>query len=593
MSSCIYLTLLPNVFMRLSTPALLETSKKVFVSLFVLALLVLPSLGQQGRQPVPAKHGMVVSTQYLASEVGRDILAQGGNAIDAAVATAFALAVVHPAAGNIGGGGFIVYHGADGEVTTFNFREKAPAAATADMFLTNGEIDSDKHHRLLTSTGVPGTVAGLALAHARLGKLPWAVLVQPAVRLAEEGFPFTWNIMGFQERIKDMAAGNSLYAGTANAYLKDGVSSHEPGELMVLKDLGASLARIRDYGRDGFYKGETARLTADFMAKNGGLITEQDLANYEAEERAAIHGTYRGYDIYSMPPPSSGGIAMVTMLNILEGYDLEEMGHNSAEYLHVLTEAMRRGFADRAQYVGDPNFNPDMPVKWLTSKKHADELRASIKPDVASPSDSSAFNGEMAYESEETTHFSVVDAAGNTVSMTYTLENSYGNSIVVPGAGYLLNNEMGDFNPKPGYTDRRGNIGTSPNIAAPNKRMLSSMTPAIVARDGKPIMPIGSPGGRTIINTSLQVILNVIDHGMNIAEAIEAARIHHQWLPDVTSMEGGYFSKDTLKLYHAMGHETSVRGGQGSAMGIWIDWESGIRYGAADSRSYMGRAVGY
>lgn len=573
--------------------SLQECAKKLILSLLFLVFVALPSVAQQGRQPVPAKNGMVVSTQYLASEVGRDILAQGGNAIDAAVATAFALAVVHPAAGNIGGGGFIVYHGADGEVTTFNFREKAPAAATADMFLTDGQIDSDKHHRLLTSTGVPGTVAGLALAHQRLGKLPWAVLVQPAVRLAEEGFPFTWNLMGFQQRIKTMAAENSLYEGTAGAYLKDGTSFHEPGELLVQKDLGKSLARIRDYGRDGFYKGETARLTADFMAKNGGLITEKDLADYQAEERPAIHGTYRGFDIYSMPPPSSGGVALVTMLNILEEYDLEEMGHNSAEYLHVLTEAMRRAFADRAQFVGDPNFNPDMPVKWLTSKEHAAELRSSIQPGIASESDSSAFNGQMAYESEETTHFSVVDAEGNTVSLTYTLENSYGNSIVVPGAGFLLNNEMGDFNPKPGHTDRRGNIGTPPNITAPGKRMLSSMTPAIVARDGKPVMPIGSPGGRTIINTSLQVILNVIDHGMNMGEAIEAPRIHHQWLPDVTSMESGYFSKDTVRLYQAMGHETSIRGGQGSAMGIWIDWESGIRYGAADSRSFMGRAVGY
>jgi len=512
--------------------------------ILLFALVAIPSAAQQGRQPVPARGGMVSSTQYLASEVGRDIMRQGGNAVDAAVATAFALAVVHPAAGNIGGGGFLVYHGADGEVTTFNFREKAPAAAFAEMFLTNGELDEVKHHRALTSTGVPGTVAGLALAHERLGVLPWSLLVQPAVRLAEEGFPFGWNL-------------------------------------------------IRDYGKDGFYKGKTARLMAEFMAANGGLITEQDMADYEAEERQAVHGTYRGYDIYSMPPPSSGGVALITMLNILEAYNLKEMGHNSAPYLHVLTEAMRRAFADRAQFVGDPNFNPDMPVDWLISKDHAEDLRSSINMKRASKSDENAFNGYMPYESEETTHFSVVDEAGNTVSMTYTLEYGYGISIVVEGAGFLLNNEMGDFNPMPGTTDRDGHIGTPPNITVPGKRMLSSMTPVIVAQGGKPVMAIGSPGGRTIINTSLQVILNVVDHDMNIGQAIESPRIHHQWLPDRTSFERGYISADTQRAYEKLGHEVYFRGGQGSAMGIWIDWETGIRYGAADSRSYLGRAAGY
>ena len=558
-----------------------------------LSFLVVPVSAQHGREPVPARGGMVSSVQYVASEVGRDILQQGGNAVDAAVATAFALAVVHPSAGNIGGGGFLVYHGADGEVTTFNFREKAPAAAHAEMFLTDGEIDSEKHHVALTSTGVPGTVAGLALAHERLGSLPWAVLVQPAVRLANEGFPFTWNLTGFEERIKRMAADDPIYESTVRAFLKEGAVAHEPGELLVQRDLATTLERIRDHGADGFYKGETARLVADFMAKNGGLITEQDLADYEAEERAAIHGTYRGYDIYSMPPPSSGGVAIVTMLNILEEYNLAELGHNSAAYLHVLTEAMRRGFADRAQFVGDPNFNPDMPVDWLISKEHAADLRSTIDMSKASPSDSSTFNGFMPYESEETTHFSVVDEAGNTVSLTYTLENSYGNSIVVEGAGFLLNNEMGDFNPKPGHTDRRGNIGTPPNITAPGKRMLSSMTPVIVAQNGRPVMAIGSPGGRTIINTSLQVVLNVIDHGMNIAEAVEAPRMHHQWLPDVSYLERGYFSLDTQRLYESMGHELDFRGSQGSAMGIWIDWKTGIKYGSADSRGYASRASGY
>lgn len=538
---------------------------------------------------------MVVSTQYLASEVGRDILRQGGNAVDAAIATGFALAVVHPAAGNIGGGGFLVYHGADGEVTTFNFREKAPMAATETMMLeSDGSISYANRHQNLLSTGVPGTVAGLYKAHERLGSLPWAMLIQPAVRLAEEGFPFTRNLSGFQEDILDAAANDPIYESTKRAFLKPGGVPHQAGEPLVQSDLAETLKRIRDHGRDGFYAGETARLVADFMRQWGGLITEEDLAAYEAEEQAAVHGTYRGYDVYGMAPPSSGGIATITMLNILEAWDLAAMGHNSAAYLHVLTEAMRRAYADRAQFVGDPLFNADMPVDWLISKEHAADLRSSISMDRASESDSSAFNGLDPYESPETTHFSVVDAEGNMVSVTYTLEFSYGNSIVVEGAGFLLNNEMGDFNPKPGYTDRDGNIGTPPNLVAPQKRMLSSMTPTILARDGKPVLAIGSPGGRTIINTVLQVILNVVDHGMDVAEAVEAPRFHHQWLPDDVRFERGYFSADTIDRFKAYGHE-NVRfvGSQGRAMGIWVDYNTGLRFGAADSRSYMGRAVGY
>ncbi|NNF05031.1 MAG: gamma-glutamyltransferase, partial [Rhodothermales bacterium] len=366
---------------------------------------------------------------------------------------------------------------------------------------------------------------------------------------------------------------------------------HEPGELLVQTDLAATLKRIRDDGRDGFYSGETADLIVGFMEKHGGLISHEDLASYEAVEQPPIHGTYRGYDIYSMSPPSSGGIALVTMLNILEGFHLAEYGHNSALYLHLLTEAMRRAYADRAQFVGDPDFNPDMPVEWLTSKEHADELRSSIDLFRANESDSAHFNA--AYESEETTHFSVVDAEGNMVSLTYTLEYSYGSRIVVEGAGFLLNNEMGDFNPVPGRTDRSGLIGTEPNQLEPEKRMLSSMTPTIVARDGKPVLAVGSPGGRTIINTVLQVILNVIDFDMNVARAVEAPRIHHQWLPDETDFERGYFSPDTERLYANLGHRIDYRGSQGSAMCIWIDHESGALFGAADSRSYNGRASGY
>jgi gamma-glutamyltranspeptidase/glutathione hydrolase len=558
----------------------------------VLALIFsLPATAdaQSGRTPAPAKSGLVVSSHYLGSEAGMRVLEDGGNAIDAAVATAFALAVTLPSAGNIGGGGFIVYHGADGEVTTFNFREKAPLAATIDMYLDDdGEIVEDSNHEGLLSVGVPGTVAGLYLAHQRLGSKPWADLVKPAVELADKGFPSTWAMQGF---LRNLMQDRDEFPSTADAFLKKGNAMYEPGETFRQPDLAKTLRRIQKEGRDGFYKGETARLFAKFMSENSGLITEEDLAQYEAEELTPIHGTFRGYDIYGMPPPSSGGVGTVEMLNILEGFDLRRMGHNSAQYLHVLTEAMRRSYADRARHLGDPNFNPDMPVERLISKEYAEEQRATIDFYRASVSDSA--DVQLAYESPETTHFSVVDAEGNLVSLTYTLEYGYGSRIVVEGAGFLLNNEMGDFNPIPGRTTSRGLIGTPPNIVAPGKRMLSSMTPTIVAQNGRPIMAIGSPGGRTIINTVVQVVLNVLEFDMNIGEAIEAPRIHHQWLPDVTSLEYPGFSPDTRRLYEMMGHEVRERGTQGSAMGIFIDYETGIRYGAADSRSFDGAAVGY
>lgn len=564
---------------------------RTLLTTVLVLLTALPAWAQGGRLATPARHGIVVSSHHLASAVGNDILKQGGNAVDAAVATAFALAVTLPSAGNLGGGGFLVYHGDNGDVTTFNFREKAPLAATETMYLgPDGEIFDDANHEGILSVGVPGTVAGLWLAHQKLGSLPWADLVQPAVRLAEEGFPIPWSMEWIFPRIQALAEKSDLYAATAATFLKDG-EPYEPDDLWQQPDLARTLARIRDHGRDGFYQGETARLIADFMRKHGGLITEEDLAKYEAQQLKPVHGTYRGYDVYGMAPPSSGGIATVTMLNILEGFDLEKIGHNSALYLHLLTEAMRRAFADRAYYVGDMDFNPDLPLDWLLSKGHADTLRQSIDLFRASVSDSARFN--MAYESEETTHFSVVDAEGNAVSLTYTLEYSYGSRIVVEGAGFLLNNEMGDFNPIPGRTTTRGLIGTPPNLIVPEKRMLSSMTPTIVAKDGKPLLLIGSPGGRTIINTVLQVILNVIDHDMTVAEAIEAPRIHHQWLPEATYLERLGFSPDTIRLFEMMGHEVRYRGSQGRAMGIYIDPDTGLRYGASDSRSFTGGAVGH
>jgi gamma-glutamyltranspeptidase/glutathione hydrolase len=562
--------------------------------LLVLMTVSFPFLcAQSGRTPAPARNGMVVSSHYLASEAGREVLRKGGNAVDAAVATAFALAVTLPSAGNIGGGGFLVYHGADGKATTFNFREKAPLAATPQMFLDeNGRIRDNSNHEGLLSVGVPGTVAGLWMAHQRLGSKPWSELLQAAVDLAEKGFPSTWDMQGYLQQVQKLD--HPMYAATKMAFLKNGKALYEPGELWKQPDLAESLKRIQKEGRDGFYKGKTARLLAEYMKKHGGLITEEDLARYEAVEQAPVKGTYRGYEVVAMPPPSSGGVALIEMLNILEGYDLKAIGHNSALYLHLLTEAMRRAFADRAEHIGDPAFNSTMPLDRLMSREYARELRQGIDLFKASPSDSARFgNIYLKPESEETTHFSVVDAQGNAVSLTYTLEYSYGSSLVADGTGFLLNNEMGDFNPVPGVTTRTGQIGTPPNLVAPEKRMLSSMTPAIFAKDGKPVLVIGSPGGRTIINSVLQVALNVIDHGMNIAEAIDAGRIHHQWLPDVTFMEEYQFSPDTRRLYEMMGHSLRTRGRQGSVMGISIHPEKKMIHGAADARAFDGGARGY
>jgi len=553
------------------------------------ALLATPLAAQSGRTPAPARNGMVVSNHYLASEAGRDVLKAGGNAIDAAVATAFALAVTLPSAGNIGGGGFIVYHPAAGAPTTFNFRETAPAAATERMYLgPDGEIRDDSNHEGLLSVGVPGTVAGLWAAHQKYGRLPWARLVQPAIVLAERGFPSTWDMQRIQETFRDMAA---QWPSSARAFLKNGTDIYQPGETWRQPDLARTLKRIQRQGRDGFYTGETARLIADFMRAHGGLITEADLAAYQAVEQPPVRGSYRGYDVIGMAPPSSGGVAIIEMLNILEGYDLAALGHNSAISLHLMTEAMRRAFLDRARHLGDPAFNPDMPVARLTSKDYAAELRAGIDPYRATPSQPSQV--DQADESEETTHLSVVDAEGNAVSLTYTLEYSYGSRIVVEGAGFLLNNEMGDFNAIPGRTDSTGTIGTRPNLIQPGKRMLSSMAPMILAREGHPVLVIGSPGGRTIINTVLQVILNVVDHGMNIAQAIEAPRMHHQWLPDETRIESLGFSPDTRRLYEAMGHRVDTRSSQGHAMGIFIDRERKLLFGGADSRAFDARAVGW
>jgi gamma-glutamyltranspeptidase/glutathione hydrolase len=559
------------------------------ICLIVGLVLVSISFSEGGRTPLRVKNGIVTSASRLASDAGVNALKQGGNAVDAAITTAFALAVTWPSAGNIGGGGFLVYHGEDGHATTFDFREKAPLAANERMYLgLDGDVIDNSNHIGMLAIGVPGTVAGLWKAHQELGSLPWADLVAPAVKLAREGIPMSYSLYSGFARSKGRF---DQYPSTAAKFFKADGSLYELGETWYQPDLAHTLELIQDNGADGFYKGENASRLAGFMADNGGLITEEDLLKYEAVEREPIRGTYRGYDIVSMPPPSSGGVVLVEMLNILEGYDLSDMGHNSALYLHVLTESMRRAYADRAEHLGDPDFNEGMPLERLLDKDYASNLRGSIDMDQASKSDPNGF--AEPYESEETTHFSVVDKDGNMVSMTYTLEFGYGSGIVVEGGGYLLNNEMGDFNAVPGVTNTRGLIGTAANLVAPEKRMLSSMTPTIVAKDGKPVFTAGSPGGKTIINTTLQLILNVVDHDMNIAESVEAGRIHHQWLPDVTSMETGSLSRDTIELYEARGHRFRERAAQGAVMAVFYDRVNKLFEGASDSRRGDGAAVGY
>ena len=554
-----------------------------------LLALALCNLALAANGPHYASQGMVVSQNVLASEAGVQALRDGGNAIDAAVATAFALAVTHPTAGNIGGGGFLIHRTADGQALTYDFREKAPAAAHPEMWLdADGNYDDEKHHSSHLAVGVPGTVAGLFAAWEDAGTLPWARLLAPAIALAREGFTVTH---GLAKSLNTTGMRRfEPYPASVAQFTNEG-APFVAGDTLVQSELAATLERIAKAGPKGFYEGKTADLLVAEMAANGGIITHDDLKAYEAVRRAPILGTYRGYEIISMPPPSSGGVTMVQMLNVLEGYDLKASGFGSARTLHLMTETMRRGYANRARYLGDPDFNPEMPLPRLLSKAYADTLRNSIDEGQASVSDPASF--EWGFESPETTHFSVVDGDRNAVSVTYTLEYSYGSGIVVPGAGFLLNNEMGDFNGKPGLTDESGLIGTAPNVAEPGKRMLSSMSPTIVAKDGALFMVTGSPGGRTIINTTLQTILNVVDHGMNAQAAVDAGRIHHQWLPDRISYEAQLFSPDTLRLLEAMGHETRAQGRQGVAEVIVVNPETGVLEGGVDGRAPDGGAAGY
>ncbi|MDH5475236.1 MAG: gamma-glutamyltransferase, partial [Cyclobacteriaceae bacterium] len=439
------------------------------------------------------------------------------------------------------------------------------------------------------AVGVPGTVAGLYLSHKKYGSLPWNELVQPAVDLANNGFEFTWTLYHHALRFEE---NSTTYKGLLNYFKNENGVLVTPGEIWKQPALGKTLERIRDHGEDGFYKGETAKKLAQFMKDNGGIVTKEDLGKYTAIERAPVVGKYREFDVYSMPPPSSGGVALIEMLNMLEKYDLGEIEYNSASYYHLLSEVMRRAYADRAEHLGDPDFNPEMPLEKLLSKQHATTLTKTINLNKASESDSSKF--AQLYEGDHTTHLSVVDANGGAVSLTYTLEHSYGSRIFSKELGFIFNNEMGDFNPVSGITNSKGLIGTYPNIIVPEKRMLSSMTPTIIAKDGLPVLVVGSPGGRTIINSVFQTVVNVIDHKMDIATAIEAPMIHHQWLPDRILYQQWTLSPNTLELLENRGHtlRMSTREWK-SIMGIYLDHENKLWSGYSDSSSKDGGTSGY
>lgn len=537
--------------------------------------------------PVQGSEGMVVTSHFLATRSAQDVLKKGGNAIDAAVTAAFSLAVTQPRSGNIGGGGFMLISSEQkDEVVAIDYREKAPTKATVDMFLDKeGNADSELSRYSHLAAGVPGTVAGLALALQKYGTISLKEAMAPAIKLAEEGFVVTPR---FSDGLKAKEKMLAKWTSSAKIFYKPDGSFYEPGELFVQKDLAATLRRISEKGAKEFYEGKTAELLVAEMAKHGGLITMEDMKNYSPTMRSPVHGSYRGHDIYSMSSPSSGGVHVVQILNILEGYPIEEYGHNSAQTIHLMAEAMKRAYADRSFYLGDEDF-VKVPMKGLIAKDYAAVLREGIDIKKATPSSTIAPGKPQPYESNETTHFSIVDKFGNAVSNTYTINFSYGSGIVVEGAGFLLNNEMDDFSAKPGVPNAYGLLGGEANKIEPNKRMLSSMSPTIVKKEGKNFLVTGSPGGSRIITTTLQVIMNVIDHGLNIQSAVAASRIHHQWLPDELRIEEG-LSMDTIKILQEKGHQVKQKSAIGAIQSIMV--KDGMMYGGADPRRSTALAAG-
>jgi gamma-glutamyltranspeptidase / glutathione hydrolase len=555
--------------------------------LFTLLLLAAIPLQAASPEPLRAPHAMVASSSNIASQVGAEVMRKGGNATDAAVAVALALAVTWPSAGNLGGGGFLLLRKADGTAEAIDYRERAPLAATRTMYLdAEGKVVPKLSTQGYKAVGVPGTIAGLMLAHKRHGKLPWAELVEPARKLAAEGFVVNYAL---SQSLRGKSTVDKLqrFPDARRIYHRDG-RFYEMGETFVQPELAATLARIKKNPRD-FYEGETARMIVADMKANGGLLTAEDLRTYEPTIRKPLRGTYRGCEVLTMPPPSSGGIALIEMLNMLEPYDLKSMGWHSSQYVHTLVEVMRRAFADRAQHLGDADF-VKVPVAGLISRPYAEERRKSIDPAHATPSRTTAAGNPVAYESPETTHFTIVDPEGNVVTNTYTLNDSYGSGATAKGTGLLLNDEMDDFTSRPGVPNDYELIQGEANAIAPKKRPLSSMTPTIVLKDGKLWFATGAPGGPTIINTVMQIILNIVDFDMTLQEAIDAPRFHHQWLPDMIYWENRDLQEDTRAALQARGHTLRDKAGFsdsptiGDANGVLIEPKTGMRLGASDPR---------
>jgi gamma-glutamyltranspeptidase/glutathione hydrolase len=555
--------------------------KLVWVSWLAMLATVVPTWAAQ---PVHARHAMVVTAEQHATDAGVAVLQAGGNAVDAAVAVGFALAVTHPSAGNIGGGGFMLVRFANGRSTFLDFRERAPQKASRNMYLdASGKAthDSVVGYR---AAGVPGSVRGFEYASKKYGRKPWADVVAPAVVLAEKGFPISY---GFAKSLRGSAALLGRFPESKRIFLRGG-KPYEAGETFLQPELARTLRRIREQGARDFYEGETARLLAADMERHGGIVTLADLSDYAVVERTPLTGTYRGYDIVTAPPPSSGGPGILQMLGVLEGSEYEKSGAGSAAELHYLAETMRRYFADRAASMGDPDF-VKVPLAGLLDPAYIAQLRKSIDPEHATPSSQIHAGKPLGPESSETTHYSIVDADGNAVAVTYTLNFGYGDGVTVPGLGFLLNDEMDDFAAKPGEPNGFGLVQGEANAIQPRKRPLSSMTPTIVTRGGKLDLVLGTPGGPTIINSVLQVLVNVVDFGMNVQDAADWPRIHHQWLPDQLVMERG-FSPDTIALLKARGHQVKIAGGIGEMAAIQA--RDGWLEGAADPRT-EGAAKGY
>jgi gamma-glutamyltranspeptidase/glutathione hydrolase len=563
--------------------------KYFLTALFFLLFAVGSTLQSASPEPVHAKHGMVVAADTLAARVGVEILRSGGNAVDAAVAVGFALAVTYPSAGNIGGGGFMVIRFADGRSVTIDSREKAPSAASRTMYLDSaGNAVTKRSTYGHLSAGVPGSVNGYLLALEKYGTMKRTEILRPAIELAENGIPLHHRLAHWFEGMIDQF---KPYPASMKVFTKNGIP-YNAGEIWRQPDLAATLRRIEEKGSNGFYKGTTAQLIIDEMKRGNGLITQEDLDNYGSVIRPPVRGTYRGYEIISMGPPSSGGTALIHSLNILEGYSMSVYGANSSKSLHRMIETMRRTFADRVQFMGDPDM-VKIPLNAMLSKQYADVRRSTIDTFKATPSSEISYGTPPPFESGQTTHYSIVDRFGNCVSVTTTLNGGFGSCVVVDGAGFLLNNEMDDFSSKTGTPNMYGLVGSEVNSIEPNKRMVSSMTPTIVVKENKPYLVLGAPGGTAIITTLIQVVVNIIDYRMDIQEAIDAPRIHHQWIPDKVTYERRGLPTDVVDNLRSLGHTMEmIQGMYCLVEGIMIDGDKGLYLGASDPRGFGG-AIGY